>query len=155
MRIKPNRFVGHKIGPFENIELSWERESRSTLIVAENGMGKTTLVATIAYCLALNGNNLSGQTHQFVKKAFYDSYSFAYLELLIDGEIGWILAGTTRKERSQEHESLITQLTGLSNSDVYGFFRKRASLFHQSKNYYELHQSFVQQTNVKAFFAAY
>jgi hypothetical protein len=48
MKLKPVRFIGHNIGPFEHVELNWEKDSRYTLIVAENGMGKTTLVAAMA-----------------------------------------------------------------------------------------------------------
>ncbi len=44
MKLKPLKFIGHKIGPFEHIELTWDTESRHTLIVGENGMGKTTLL---------------------------------------------------------------------------------------------------------------
>jgi|GEM_PF-7050086 len=51
MQLRPIRFIGHKIGPFEHIELSWNPESRNTIIVGENGTGKTTLVAAIAACL--------------------------------------------------------------------------------------------------------
>ena len=37
MKLKPLKFIGHKIGPFEHIELTWDTESRHTLIVGENG----------------------------------------------------------------------------------------------------------------------
>jgi predicted ATP-binding protein involved in virulence len=63
MRLKPIRFIGHKIGPFDHIELNWDKESRHTLIVAENGMGKTTLVAAIAACLSLGHNGLFMPSH--------------------------------------------------------------------------------------------
>src|SRR5262245_3743100 len=58
MKLKPLRFIGHKIGPFDHIELNWDKNSHYTLIVAENGMGKTTLVATIAACLSLGNESL-------------------------------------------------------------------------------------------------
>ena len=52
MRLRPIRFIGHKIGPFDHIELNWHPESRHTIIVGENGTGKTTLAVAIAVCLA-------------------------------------------------------------------------------------------------------
>lgn len=94
MRMTPVRFVGHKIGPFDHIELNWEKESRYTLIVAENGMGKTTLVAAMAACLAghtnyglaPNGANENLLPNDVLYKFGYHYSSYVYFELEMNNE---------------------------------------------------------------------
>jgi predicted ATP-binding protein involved in virulence len=88
MRLKPIRFIGHKIGPFDHIELNWDKESRHTLIVAENGMGKTTLVAAIAACLSLGHNALFMPSH--LQKFAHDDEAYSYLELTWGNKKGWV-----------------------------------------------------------------
>ena len=88
MRLKPIRFIGHKIGPFDHIELNWDKESRHTLIVAENGMGKTTLVAAIAACLSLGHNGLFMPSH--LQKFAHDDEAYSYLELTWENKKGWV-----------------------------------------------------------------
>ncbi|MGB0385117.1 MAG: AAA family ATPase [Ardenticatenaceae bacterium] len=94
MKMTPVRFVGHKIGPFDHIELNWEKESRYTLIVAENGMGKTTLVAAMAACLAA-GNGVLFPDNLFARLA-HDDTSYAYLEVDINGKKSGIVRWATR-----------------------------------------------------------
>lgn len=84
MNMRPVRFVAHKIGPFEHIELNWEKESRYTLIVAENGMGKTTLVTAMAACLA--AGNLALFPFGLFARLGHDETSYAYFEVDINGE---------------------------------------------------------------------
>jgi energy-coupling factor transporter ATP-binding protein EcfA2 len=91
VRLKPVKFVGHKIGPFDHIELNWQQDSDYTLIVAENGLGKTTLVAAMAACLSLGDDTLFPDEH-FERFAHYKTGdSFAYLEIDMEGEAGWII----------------------------------------------------------------
>ena len=87
MKLKPLQFIGHKIGPFDHIELNWDKESQHTLIVAENGMGKTTLVTAISACLSLGDQNLLPLT--IFKRFAHDKESFAYLSFEIDDETLW------------------------------------------------------------------
>jgi predicted ATP-binding protein involved in virulence len=89
MRLKPVRFIGHKIGPFDHIELNWEKDSRYTLIVAENGLGKTTLVAAMAACLSFGDDNLFPTVH--FQRFGHDDETFAYFELDRGGKTAWIL----------------------------------------------------------------
>lgn len=95
MRLQPVRFVGYKLGPFDKIELTWERESRYTLLVGENGMGKTTLTTAMAGCLAAWNESL------FPASLFHrlgrDESAFAYLELEIDGKRGAVLRPATAR----------------------------------------------------------
>jgi len=88
MRIKPVRFIGHKIGPFDHIELNWEQGSRYTLIVAENGLGKTTLVAAMAACLCFGDDDSFPAAH--FQRFVHSEESFAYLEVNLD-KTYWIL----------------------------------------------------------------
>ena len=88
MRLKPVRFIGHNIGPFDHVELNWDKDSRYTLIVAENGLGKTTLVAAMAACLSFGENNLFPSVH--FRRFAHDEEAFAYLELELDGTTDWI-----------------------------------------------------------------
>lgn len=93
MRLQPVRFVGYQIGPFDHIELTWDRASRYTLLVGENGMGKTTLVTAMAGCLAAWNESLF-PSNLFARLG-RDEYAFAYLELEIDGKRGAVLRGAT------------------------------------------------------------
>lgn len=83
MRVKPIKFVGHEIGPFDHIELNWKSDSRYTLISAQNGMGKTTLVTAISDCLSgsrhtSQGVRLSLSSH--FERICRSSKSYAYFE---------------------------------------------------------------------------
>lgn len=89
MKWKPVRFIGHKIGPFDHIELNWEKGSRYTLIVAENGMGKTTLVAAMAACLSFGDDNLFPSV--YFERFASNREALAYLEIELGSETGWIL----------------------------------------------------------------
>jgi energy-coupling factor transporter ATP-binding protein EcfA2 len=96
MRLKPLKFIGHKIGPFEHIELNWNKESRYTLIVGENGMGKTTLVAAIAACLSFGDKNLFPHSH--FERFAHSQESFAGIELDLGNETGWLLRWTLKEQ---------------------------------------------------------
>ncbi|MEM7539357.1 MAG: AAA family ATPase, partial [Chloroflexota bacterium] len=87
MRVQPVRFIGHKIGPFEHIELNWptDKDIRSTIIIGENGAGKTTLVTSMAACLG-NGNLNAFPQKEFDRLA-YDENSSAFFEFLLDGTL--------------------------------------------------------------------
>lgn len=89
MRLKPKRFIAHKIGPFEHLELNWETDSRYTLIVAENGMGKTTLVTALSICLSFATPGWTSP--RFFRRYFHSNESYIYLELVFDGQPAWIL----------------------------------------------------------------
>lgn len=82
MRLKPKRFIAHKIGPFEHLELNWETDSRYTLIVAENGMGKTSLVTAMAACLSLGDDNLFHPSH--LQRFAHDETAFAAFEFVLN-----------------------------------------------------------------------
>jgi predicted ATP-binding protein involved in virulence len=96
MRWKPVRFIGHKIGPFDHIELNWEQESRYTLIVAENGMGKTTLVAAMAACLSFGDDDLCPSLN--FERFAHDDEAFAALELNLGQDTGWLLHWTLQAQ---------------------------------------------------------
>lgn len=81
MRLQPVRFIGHKIGPFDHIELNWHEDSQSTIIVGENGTGKTTLVAAMAACLGNGARDTYPVKHFDRFASSKDSY--AYLEVKI------------------------------------------------------------------------
>jgi hypothetical protein len=106
MKLRPVRFIGHKIGPFDHIELNWAQDSRYTLIVAENGMGKTTLVAAMAACLSFGDDNLFSTAH--FRRFTHDEQAFAYLELEMGRETGWIIrwVSQTRPLKLPEHPAL-------------------------------------------------
>ncbi len=106
MRLKPVRFIGHNIGPFDHVELNWERDSRYTLIVAENGLGKTTLVAAMAACLSFGENDLLPSVH--FRRFTHDENAFAYLELEAGKRIGWIIRWVSPYQPSKlpDHPSL-------------------------------------------------
>jgi predicted ATP-binding protein involved in virulence len=108
MKMTPVRFVAHKIGPFDHIELNWEKESRYTLIVAENGMGKTTLVTAMAACLAA-GNETLFPFDLFARLA-HDESSYAYFEVNINGERAaiqrWGLLDSATKVPPQPDDSI-------------------------------------------------
>ncbi len=97
MKLKPLRFIGHKIGPFDHIELNWEKDSRHTLIVAENGMGKTTLVAAMAACLSFGDDSLFPDSH--FQRFTHDEESFAFFEVVFGDEVGWLLRWGTQTYR--------------------------------------------------------
>lgn len=109
MKLKPLRFIGHKIGPFDHIELNWEKESRHTLIVAENGMGKTTLVTAIASCLSVGSNDFFPVEH--FERFAHNQESTAYLEIELDGQIEWVLRCPLAKD-DQKTEQLLEQYIG-------------------------------------------
>lgn len=90
MRLKPVRFIAHKLGPFDHVELKWGGESRYTLIVAENGMGKTTLVTAMAACLSFDSETLFKNVGNQFERFVQDRDAFAYLELDYEGQVGWI-----------------------------------------------------------------
>lgn len=96
MRWKPVRFIGHKIGPFDHIELNWEQDSRYTLIVAENGMGKTTLVTAMAACLSFGDDDLCPSLN--FERFAHDDESFAALELSLGQDTGWLLRWTLQAQ---------------------------------------------------------
>ena len=89
MKLKPTHFIGHKLGPFEHIELTWSqnKDSRYTLIVGENGMGKTTLVTAMAACLSFGEEELFPPEH--FERFITDEGSFSYLEVKWGNEYGW------------------------------------------------------------------
>jgi len=84
MRLQPVRFIGHKIGPFDHVELNWHEDSQSTIIVGENGTGKTTLVAVMAACLGLG--NYNAYPFNIFERFAHSQESFAYFELLVNGQ---------------------------------------------------------------------
>ena len=96
MRWKPVRFIGHKIGPFDHVELNWEQDSRYTLIVAENGMGKTTLVTAMAACLSFGDDDLCPSLN--FERFAHDDGSFAALELSLGQDTGWLLRWTLQAQ---------------------------------------------------------
>ncbi len=92
VRLKPVKFIAHKLGPFEHLELDWDKDSRYTLIVGENGMGKTTLVAAMAACLSFGNENLFPDKH--FERFAHNEESFACLEINLDNKTGWLLRWT-------------------------------------------------------------
>jgi predicted ATPase len=111
MKWKPIRFIGHKIGPFDHIELNWERDSRYTLIVAENGMGKTTLVAAMAACLSFGDDNLFPSMH--FERFAHDEEAFAALELSLEQDTGWLLRWTLQAHSRRERTAGLRVPAGL------------------------------------------
>lgn len=89
MKLRPLRFIGHKIGPFDHIELNWEKDSRHTLVVAENGMGKTTLVAAIASCLSAGDREFFPIEH--FQQFAHNKSATAYLEMELNGQTEWMV----------------------------------------------------------------
>lgn len=83
MALQPVRFVGHKIGPFEQIELNWTAGSRHTLIIGENGMGKTTLTVALAACLAshLTKPPTISRLQQAFNRFAQDKTAYAFFKL--------------------------------------------------------------------------
>ena len=91
MKLKPQRFIGYRIGPFEEVELNWHKNSHYTLILGENGAGKTTLIAAMAACLALN-NDVLFPAHR-IEQFAHDETSFAYFEVSIANKPTWFFWG--------------------------------------------------------------
>ena len=90
MRLKPTKLIVHKLGPFDHLELNWDnKDSRRTLIVAENGLGKTTLVAALAACLSF-GAGFSFPPEE-LKRFASSEVAYAYLELDFGNEVGWVI----------------------------------------------------------------
>src|SRR5262245_44888736 len=115
MRLKPLRFIGHKIGPFEHIELNWNKDSRYTLIVAENGMGKTTLVVAMAACLSIGDDHLF--PHRQFQRFAHDKESFAYFELENQGDFVWIAICPLLRSNVQKFVELLTNYANLQLLD--------------------------------------
>ena len=57
--VQPVKFIAHKVGPIDHIELAWDPHSRGTLIIGDNGTGKTTLIKAIGLCHTFNAQNLN------------------------------------------------------------------------------------------------
>jgi predicted ATPase len=115
VKLKPIKFIGHKIGPFDHIELNWDKDSRYTLIVGENGVGKTTLVAALAVCLSFGDDNLFPAS-QFDRFA-HDEESFAALEVEWEGKAGWLLRWTLKAQSQREQRGISELPTGLPDLD--------------------------------------
>lgn len=165
MKMMPVRFVGHKIGPFDHIELNWEKESRYTLIVAENGMGKTTLAVALAACLAA-GNNKLFPAELFLRFAHDDS-SYAYLEVDLNGKKSAIMHWATRTPKVEPDFDLHTLSKRVEDSPFAQVSRTERVIYGSSpvgnrppwmitlRDYHEMSQTWSNGQNVKALAAAY
>ncbi|MDM8531431.1 ATP-binding protein [Anaerolineales bacterium HSG25] len=106
MRLKPTKLIVHKLGPFDHLELNWDnKDSRRTLIVAENGLGKTTLVAALAACLSF-GNEYTFPLDELIRFA-HDETAYAYLELDIGGKTGWVFYSVKQFSLSINYPNII------------------------------------------------
>jgi predicted ATP-binding protein involved in virulence len=114
MKLKPIKFIGHKLGPFEHIELNWDRDSRYTLIVGENGMGKTTLVTAMAACLSF-GDDTFFPPSQFDRFA-HSEESFAALEVEWKGKTERLLRWTLKEQAPNKTREEVELFLGLHNS---------------------------------------
>lgn len=163
MKLKPLRFIGHKIGPFDHIELNWEKESRHTLIIAENGMGKTTLVTAIAACLSL------GNKQHFPPEAFqrfaHNQESFAYFSFEYNGEVFWSFScplSNNDKNTETIFEDFLHFADRITSEGIFvdenmarGDARRLPARMIHSHNWLQLKDSWKPQQNVKVMFAAY
>jgi hypothetical protein len=101
MRLQPLKFIGHKIGPFDHVELNWQPGSRSTLIVAENGMGKTTLITAIAACLSFGISDLFPM-ERWQRIAHGDGVnSYAALKMSFNDNVAWIIFNSRGLDRNK------------------------------------------------------
>jgi predicted ATP-binding protein involved in virulence len=117
MKLKPVRFIGHNIGPFEHVELNWEKDSRYTLIVAGNGMGKTTLVAAMAACLSFGEDSVFPATH--FRRFTRDKEAFAYFELELDGTTHWTIRWTSQTRNTIPDHPSLSKLSSKSRVIVF------------------------------------
>ncbi|MDM8520792.1 AAA family ATPase [Anaerolineales bacterium HSG6] len=121
MRLKPTKLIVHKLGPFDHLELNWDNpDSHRTLIVAENGLGKTTLVAALAACLSFGDENSFPLKH--LKRFAHDKTAYAYLELDLEEETGWVFYSIKQLYVALPDDSNISKHDVLDTSITQSFF---------------------------------
>lgn len=166
MKLKPLKFIGHQIGPFDHIELNWDKESQHTLVVAENGMGKTTIVTAIAACLSLGDQKLFPLT--IFQRFAHDKESFAFFCFQVADEILWSFY-CPHSESDKEIEQLIdtyvysSQLTlAKKESEIYvdenlsrGDGRRLPAKVIHSKTWLNFRDSWKPDQRNSLLFAAY
>lgn len=146
MKLRPVRFIGHRIGPFDHIELVWERDSQYTLIVAENGMGKTTLIAAMAACLSF-GEEAFPSEH--FERFAHDEESFAALEVNFGNEAAWLFRWT-RQFRPQGKQLMPAGLPVLERWSSLGTLPGG-----WSRSWSPIAQAWSRAGNIEALAAAY
>ncbi|MGB1250304.1 MAG: AAA family ATPase [Candidatus Promineifilaceae bacterium] len=132
MRLQPVRFVGHRIGPFEHIDLQWHPDSKSTIILGENGAGKSSLIAAISACFSYYVTSTES-----IRSVFWGKDSYSWLELNIDGAVGGAISFPHKKGVSASKAALILANTG-ANFSVASESHGGTSCWLSSRNFHKI-----------------
>ncbi|MDM8527496.1 ATP-binding protein [Anaerolineales bacterium HSG24] len=159
MRLKPTKLIVHKLGPFDHLELNWDnKDSRRTLIVAENGLGKTTLVAALAACLSFGNEHAFPLKH--LERFAQDETAYSYLELDLEGETGWVFYRVKKPSTLPPVYQDPTLKIGTTSFEgiqkwIYKEFihsQDNISKFINTKDYYNIFEIPDEPSNRNAFF---